>query len=240
MNDRLDFEYISIDSNYSSQYDCKSYGCDREGICRCKRIHNVSISEVDINKSISYIWKFFHPDLEAYKKRQMRISDVLYGGDPDYYCIDRIFRHYKLYDSEMYHGVIDRGGYYGDQFAGIFIKDEELEQNFQDDLQSIFSTNSLASKLRFVIYLEYGMILECLKQANFEIVTISKEDLNTPNINQSHADNILAMGKLDYYSDDNYQLPRGIVKRHGDKFDIIDGYHRILNAKKEFNVFCIK
>jgi hypothetical protein len=237
--DNLDFEYAGIDVNYSSQYDCEKYGCNNEGICRCKIIDNISLGVIDIPKAISFIWKFFHPELEDYKKRQMKISDVLYGGDPDYYCIDRIFRHYKLYDIGSYHGVVDHG-YYGDQFAGVFIKNGGIENGFQQDCEVIFSTNSLATKLRHVIYLEYGMILECLKKADFEIITMTKDDLNIPNINQSHVDNILAMGELDYYSDDNYQLPRGIVKRHGDKFDIIDGYHRILNAQKEFNVFCIK
>jgi hypothetical protein len=47
------------------------------------------------------------------------------------------------------------------------------------------------------------------------------------------------MEDLSHYSEDKYDLPRGIVRGEIDNYKIIDGFHRIIASddKKPFGVF---
>lgn len=248
-NRTINFEYW-IDYDYRTHYDCDSHGCNDEGICRCSEINDVELQRVILSNNTgtfgrretfaSGIYNHFYPPREMTdsKKRDKKISNLLYGN-LDQYCIDRIMRHYKLYDINLYEEEV-KAGYYGEEFEGIFLIDNELEQKFKKDCGTVLSYKTIGDKLRFLLELEYDEVLDDLIYADFDSILISKDDIDFTRVNKNHIDNVKNKGKLDYYSDDNYLLPRGIVRRHDDKYVIIDGYHRIINAEKQFNVFCVK
>ena len=88
--------------------------------------------------------------------------------------------------------------------------------------------NSDIEKIFYVLKLEYGYILESIASCkNVEIKTVSNSQI--------------VLGQMNYYkhlqpdvveSYNNYKLPRGIFVHCSDKYRIIDGYHRTVNAKQ--------
>ena len=80
-----------------------------------------------------------------------------------------------------------------------------------------------------------------------EIVTyvnqISKDQIDFKRLNQNHIKLIEQKKKqheLSFYLPDSYDLSRGIVKKVGEKYSIIDGFHRIISFDKvgTFPVYC--
>jgi len=99
---------------------------------------------------------------------------------------------------------------------------------------------SLSDKLKFCLNLEYGHILPELKTVDFEIISIYKTDIDFKKLNQEHIESC-KQEDLTHYSSHNYSLPRGIVKRKGDTYTIVDGYHRIIATdQKAFEVFLVR
>jgi hypothetical protein len=75
---------------------------------------------------------------------------------------------------------------------------------------------------------EYGKILPEITDSNYESITIDKDDIIFGT--EKHLDKVMKKD-LDFYSDKNYNGIRGIVKKSGDKWGVIDGYHRIFSTK---------
>ena len=91
-----------------------------------------------------------------------------------------------------------------------------------------------------MVELEYGFVLDELKNCDFELITIYKNHIDFKKLNQNHIKNV-KMEDLSHYSEDMYDLPRGIVRGEIDSYKIVDGFHRIIAAsdKKSFEVFRI-
>lgn len=223
----ITFQYNGVYVDYSYNNDCESYGCDEEGICRCGSITNECVKSVDVSLIVKKIYDDFFEKGKA-ADRNNAINEVLYGigKDIDIYTIDRILRSYKIWENDNWNIEIE-GGYYGQETGDITIK-ETIADKIEAELMTVFSLPSLKEKIEYLLKVEYGKILPEITDSNYESITIDKDDIIFGT--EKHLDKVMRKD-LDFYSDKNYNGIRGIVKKSGDKWRVIDGYHRIFSTK---------
>ena len=223
----IKFQYNGVYVDYSYTYDCENYGCDEEGICRCGSIKNECIESVDISLIVKKIYDDFFEQGKA-ANRNNTINEVLYGigKDIDIYTIDRIIRSYKIWENENWDIEVE-GGYYGQEVNDVKIK-ESVADKIEEELLIVFSLPSLKEKIEYLLKVEYGKILPEITDCNYKFITIDKDDIIFST--EKHLDKVMKKD-LDFYSDKNYNGIRGIVKKSGDKWRVIDGYHRIFSTK---------
>ena len=223
----ITFQYNGVYVDYGYTYDCENYGCDEEGICRCGTINNEHIDSVDVSLIVKRIYDEFFEQGKA-SNRNNAINEVLYGigKDIDIYTIDRILRSYKIWENDNWNIEVD-GGYYGQEAGNVTIK-ESIADKIDEELWTVFSLPSLKEKIEYLLNVEYGKILPELSNCNYESIVIDKDDVVFGV--EKHLNKVMKKD-LDFYSDKNYSGIRGIVVKSGDKWRIVDGYHRIFTTK---------
>lgn len=223
----ITFQYNGAYVDYGYTYDCENYGCDEEGICRCGTINNEHIDSVDVSLIVKRIYDEFFEQGKA-ANRNNAINEVLYGigKDIDIYTIDRILRSYKIWENDNWNIEVD-GGYYGQEAGNVTIK-ESIADKIDEELWTVFSLPSLKEKIEYLLNVEYGKVLPELSNCNYESIVIDKDDVIFGV--EKHLNKVMKKD-LDFYSDKNYSGLRGIVVKSGDKWRIVDGYHRIFTTK---------
>lgn len=144
----------------------------------------------------------------------------------DKYCFNRICRHYKIYDSDVY-SVSTRSGYYGEEIDTITFDNEGLVKKSYEECKALSSD---AKKILYVLRLEYGYLLEELKDiTNASIIKTPLSSIQIPNkevfVNIEYVNTEFAIAG----SYENYDLPWGIImrKENGPGYRLIDGIHRL-------------
>jgi len=182
--------------------------------CGCSKIVSVEIRRVSIDSVI-------YTAQEALKKYIGTVSyrDGLFG-----YFVDRIVTHSKLRVVDYWSYKVSRG-YYGEECT-VF-PNEDVVSELASSLLSLAAQKSLKGKIKLVLKYEYGYILDEVESANsWTLESIKIQDV--------------IMGALHHYKKldrsivhryKNYDLPRCVVMKRGEKFAIIDGYHRLHSAK---------
>ena len=223
----ITFQYNGVYVDYGYTYDCENYGCDEEGICRCGTINNEHIDSVDVSLIVKRIYDEFFEQGKA-ANRNNAINEVLYGigKDIDIYTIDRILRSYKIWENDNWNIEVD-GGYYGQEAGNVTIK-ESIADKIDEELWTVFSLPSLKEKIEYLLNVEYGKVLPELSNCNYESIVIDKDEVVFGV--ENHLNKVMKKD-LDFYSDKNYSGIRGIVVKSGDKWRIVDGYHRIFTTK---------
>ena len=223
----ITFQYNGVYVDYSYTYDCESYGCNEEGVCRCGSIENEHVESVDVSLIVKKIYDDFFEQGKAADRNNV-INEVLYGigKDIDIYTIDRILRSYKIWENENWNIEVE-GGYYGQEVDNVTIK-ENIADKIEEELLTVFSLPSLKEKIEYLLKVEYGKILPEIADSNYESIVIDKDDIIFGV--ENHLKKVMKKD-LDFYSDKNYNGSRGIVKKSGDKWRVIDGYHRIFSTK---------
>ena len=223
----ITFQYNGAYVDYGYTYDCENYGCDEEGICRCGTINNEHIDSVDVSLIVKRIYDEFFEQGKA-ANRNNAINEVLYGigKDIDIYTIDRILRSYKIWENDNWNIEVD-GGYYGQEAGNVTIK-ESIADKIDEELWTVFSLPSLKEKIEYLLNVEYGKVLPELSNCNYESIVIDKDEVVFGV--ENHLNKVMKKD-LDFYSDKNYSGIRGIVVKSGDKWRIVDGYHRIFTTK---------
>lgn len=233
--------FWSVDYEYDSCYNCEEYGCYSEGICRCRRITDARVHNLNIESITDEIYSSLVDTSSLSGKREQKLNQILYGGiSVDKYCIARILSHYKLYDESNWKVEVC-GDYYGDEIEGVSIY-STLFKKLESSLLSLMELNTLSDKIKFVLTLEYGYLLDDLKDCDFELITIDKDDIDLSSSNKIHIELVkkeMSVNGLSHYK--NISLPKGVVRKFNQKYKIVDGYHRIIaNDLEEFEVFCVK
>jgi len=223
----ITFQYNGVYIAYSYINDCESYGCDEEGICRCGSIHNECVRSVDVSLIVKKIYDDYFEQGKAAARNNV-INEVLYGigKDIDIYTIDRILRSYKIWENENWNIEIE-GGYYGQETGDITIK-ETIADKIEGELLTVFALPTLKEKIEYLLKVEYGKVLPELSNCTYESIVIDKDDVIFGV--EKHLNKVMKKD-LDFYSDKNYSGIRGIVVKSGDKWRIVDGYHRIFTTK---------
>lgn len=213
----IDFSgYIDYDSNPEEAYD-HNERC-KDDYCRCTTLHP-TINSFDYKNIVTRICEQFNITNEKI-----------------IYCIDRICS--TLTNDDFYCNVT--GGYYGEELDSIVIEDynilNKLEENIdiklarKNKLAKIDESVELDDKIRNILIMEYGYLLEDLKTATFSIIEIDPKNIILSQ--EEHANN-LNKDKVNGYK--NHQGICGIVKEKNGIYRLIDGYHRItanLNKSK--------
>lgn len=228
-----DIDYESI-GNYS----CEEYGCNDEGICRCYTIEEVDINSVNLSSISKDIYSQLFPNNDITVKRDNKINTILNGYDKviiDKYCIHRILVINKIYNSNSWDPKWD-SDYYGDEIISIDIK-KHLLKIIDEQINTVVSMDSISEKIEYVLNLEYGSILPKIKNKTFSILEVDKNDIVFGQKN--HLERVMKE-EMKFYSDVNYQLPRGIVYKDGNKWRVIDGYHRISKStNNKINIIAV-
>jgi hypothetical protein len=233
--------FWSVEYDYDSYYSCSDSGCDDEGICRCCQITNAHVYNLDLEKIAKDIYSSVVDISSVSGKREQKLNEIFYGGKTvDEYCIGRILSHYKLYNESNWEVEVS-GSYYGDEIDGVSMC-SSLFSKVESSVSKLMELTTLSDKIKFILSLEYGYLLDDLKDCEFELVTISKKDIDLSSSNKNHIDNVIKekeLNGLSHYR--NITLPKGVVRIVNGKYKIVDGYHRIIaNKLEKFEVFCVK
>lgn len=235
MKIRVDHKY-SITYNTDGEYNCADHGCNDEGICRCYRIDNVEITYVNLNSITNNIFDDLFDINSTEYKRDVKINTLLGDTDITKYAINRLLVINKLYDINNW--VVDwGGGYYGDEIDSITIEKDCL-RNLLSDIDKLLSLYTLKDRVEFLLKREYGSLLPKLIGKEYTVETVLKTDIIFGQT--KHYDNVNT-NIMRYYLDSEYGIDiKGVCLFDGEKYRVIDGYHRLKSTNKtKFKIIII-
>jgi len=221
----LNFTYL-VNYDYEGYSDCGANGCD--SICRCYTIERAWVSNVDAQYIESSIYRDLTGNLSKAEQRESNINSLLSNMDMDIrrYYVNRLLKIYRVWDKEAY-TVYWEHDYYGDAVQSVKL---DNQSKLQEDLSLI---NSDPEDL--IVYLlekEYGYLLDKLKGKSWKLDIVNISDIVFPQKEHYYkVNNKSESGLINYYSDNDYNLPRGVVLKDGNKYRVIDGYHRLNSTK---------
>ena len=224
---RNDFKYM-VSYYYDTIYSCEESGCNEEGICRCGHITNTYLNKVDVSAIVTNIYSEIF-DNSISTKRHNAINS-LWGISEEIqkYTIDRILRVNKIWKPQFW-DINVSGGYYGQEIDEVvLIEDVVLKINSQ--LERAFQIDNLTERVEYLLTLENGFILDDIKDKKYQISVIDIDDIIFSNTEHKRK---VVIEELEHYSDRNYSGIRGIVKKDGIKFKLIDGYHRLSKTENK-------
>lgn len=202
-------------------YSGVEYGYERSGCicndwpCRCTTIRNTWIENIDINKVMT---ELLHNNFIKTNK----LTEI------DLYCFDRICRVNDIWDKYLY-DIEVCPGYYGEEIYGAFFGNEEKVVSEFDELLKL---NSDIDKIKYILELEYGYVIDSIANChNIIMVNCSPKLVVYPQREYYHR---LEKEVVESYKD--YNIPCAVCKKSGDKYLIIDGYHRIAANKDKENI----
>lgn len=175
-------------------------GC--EDYCRCREITSTSMN---IKR-------------DAVAKRIVDLS----SNKIDIYCIDRIFNSLDFYNEDSWEIQIENG-YYGQEIGSVSFKEYNSLMNY---IKKIEDTQDDFEKIKIVLELEYGYLLEIFKSfKTAKIINIDLSKISFPNDSY-----VKKVKNLDHYK--KSYCPIGVVKEitPSKDYKIIDGHHRTIAA----------
>lgn len=194
-------------SGINYDYDDDKGYCECGEYCRCGKISNFRLLELDITKLINSI-----------------IDTKVLKNPFDVYAADRVIRAAKL-TKESFEGI-GVSGYYGEELS-ISLNQNQLDF-IEGNLLAVELIKTNIDKIKFLLNLEYGYLLDVIKDAkSAEIISIDKYK-----IVHSQEEYRKKVPISEYYSQE-YTLPTGIVREVSlDRYRILDGYHRTFSNSK--------
>lgn len=211
-----DFRYSGIDYDY----DTDNSNCRCPDYCRCSKIVNKRITDVDLNS----ITEFIHRDIisKSKKSKEQKINDTFLK-----YCIHRLAVLNHMYDTDNWY-LSTCSGYYGEEIKDVIW---EGGKQIEIDISEVIN-KSPNERIEYVLVKEYGYLLPRLQGKKYIEELVSVEDIAVGN------EQYIKKVDSGHYND-GYNLPIGIYEFDGHKYRIIDGYHRYIafqNTKKEIPI----
>ena len=193
-------------------YDYERTACHcNEDYCRCTKIINAHVCDVDV-KDV----------MEALR------NNYQIGSYIDEYCFDRICYAFKIYDINLYEVEVG-GGYYGEEVYGVEFENEEKIYNAYHELLAL---NTDIEKIKYCLNLEYGYLIDCVESASsVNIIEASPNEIHTPQMEYFRR---VDKNIIDEYKDRH--LPIAVCVRDGEKYKLVDGYHRFVANKNNETV----
>ena len=224
---RNDFKYM-VSYDYDTIYSCEESGCNEEGICRCGHITNTYLNKVDVSEIVTDIYSEIF-DNSISTKRHNAINS-LWGISLEIqkYTIDRILRVNKIWKPQFWNINVS-GGYYGQEIDEVVLI-EDMVLKINSELEMAFQIDNLSERVEYLLTIENGFILDDIKDKRYHISVIDIDDINFSNTEHKRK---VVIEELEHYSDRNYSGIRGIVKKDGIKFKLIDGYHRLSKTENK-------
>lgn len=225
------FRYL-VEIDWRGYTDCENNYCDDEGICRCYTINETWVKDIHYSKIIDYAYESLFPNNLVSRQRQDRLEQILNDGDEiiDKYGLWHLSKYHQLWKKENYNIEVSPG-YYGEEIENVELH-PTIYGRWVQDCQEFYQLETLKEKIFFLLEKEYGKVLDHLKDLTPKLVVIEKGDIDWKSTNPKHLE-LVKEKDCPYYSDDEYKLPRGIVRKVKNKYQIIDGYHRLTNTKHD-------
>lgn len=194
--------------NYIVDYDYDRTCCTcRESICRCTEIVNTRITQVNVNDVIE----------KLYSKHSQDNSAI------DAYCFDRICHALEIYNEDLYEVEVG-GGYYGEEVYGVWFENEE---KVFDAYQNLLALNADIDKIKYCLQLEYDYLINCVYDAfSATVVEVSTKEIYVPQMEYFRK---VDKNVIEAYR--NSKLPIAVCVRDGDRYRLVDGYHRFVANK---------
>lgn len=205
INTKILFEDLhdTVDVAYENGTDDCECGDD---YCRCSTIVNARVEDVPCDRLA-----------EEIAPKSLLVK----------YCVERILQHFKpLHDSSNWDIKVE-GGYYGEELGEV-----KLNPEVADSLSRLLLSLNDASDNDIVetaLQVEYGFVLSSLRDKTWTVerVLLSNVDLG----NKNHAEDLDEKRVTSYRL--NKKIVSALVLKIGDKYRVIDGYHRITAAKRD-------
>lgn len=197
-------------------YDYERSNCTcHDWPCRCTRIERAWIDNINIRGVVDELYRTYN--LGLYGRRNGHDSAI------NEYCFDRICYAFKIYDEDLYE-VETGGGYYGDEVYGVYFENEEKIFNAYNELLSL---NTNIEKIQYCLRLEYGYLIDCVESAtSVDIIKTSPNNVRPP-----QKEYFIKVDKTVIEEYKNRDLPIAVCLRDGDKYKLVDGYHRFVANK---------
>jgi hypothetical protein len=199
--------YITYD--YNTHYHCDDRCSD---ICRCSTISSVRVVAVHVPFLVEGI-------VPNAKNKMLR------------YGVDRILRHHKIYRTDIW-DVHVVGGYYGQEIGSVTL-DRDVALAVDRDIARYARLSAIKSQTEFLLQLEYGYLLDVLKDRRYRTQTVP---LNQVRFGNEDYRKRVDSEMVEHYQ--SYPYFVGVVLQEDKNcFRLIDGYHRFTaatfaNAKK--------
>lgn len=222
---RNDFKYM-VSYDYDTIFSCEESGCIEEGICRCGHITNTYLNKVHISKITQNIYSEIFDKSISTKRNNALNSLWGISEEIERYTIDRILRINKIWKPESWNINVS-GGYYGQEIDDIVLN-EDVVQILNSQLEKALEIDNLTDRVNYLLEIENGYLSDDLENSSFVVKTLNIEDIFF--INKEHLKRV-EIEDLEHYSDKNYTGIRGIVKKDGPKWKVIDGYHRLCKTE---------
>jgi hypothetical protein len=204
---KIDRTFSTYGDGLQEDHDCTSCSGRCEDYCRCSEIINAKVTSVDLEILFEKFSEFY----SSYAKNATNKSIFNY-------CLYRLLVINKLYDTSSWEVETCRG-YYGEEVEGISLI-VEVYDTLTAQIESL-NSSSKDDQIKLVLELEYGYVLDSLKDVSFEIVDSQKKDLVYGNE--------VYRKKVQKGTYKKHELPIGIYLEDGNKFRLIDGYHRFVD-----------
>ena len=224
---RNDFKYM-VSYDYDTIYSCEESGCNEEGICRCGHITNTYLNKVDVSAIVTNIYSEIFDNSISTKRNNAINSLWGISSEIQKYTIDRILRVNKIWKPEFWNINVS-GGYYGQEIDEVILI-EDMVLKIYSQLEMAFQIDNLSERVEYLLTIENGFILDDIKDKRYHISVIDIDDINFSNTEHKRK---VVIEELEHYSDRNYSGIRGIVKKDGIKWKLIDGYHRLSKTENK-------
>lgn len=175
--------------------------------CHCGKIDNIEIEDIDLHTIMWNICNNLELDTEL-----------------DRYCIDRIIRKSELYVKYNWNVEVEQD-YYGDCIGNISPAYDDFYSNVNDYLKC----TSDIEKIEFILDMDYEFLLDKVKDKRWSIVEVELSDIIIPN--QPYMSEI----EVEEWYEVN-ELPVCLCVKRGNKFELVDGYHRLKNLKDKSKI----
>ena len=187
-------------------YDTDRNNCDCDDYCRCSTISSAHIvGDIDL----TVVSNRFNKTVGADKFLS--------------YAVNRVLTACELYNKDYWNvEVVD--GYYGEEIGGVYIDSPQLLKW----MEKLDNAKTDEEKLFVALECEYGYILDELKSKTWSIEITDKIFLS---VGQKEHYTKLNKKAVDSYK--NFCFPLGVCIVQGDKYRLIDGYHRTMANKND-------
>jgi hypothetical protein len=209
MKNKIDIEffpncdYCGVKSHYDSHQAHDHDERCKNDYCRCSTIKNTGIDSVDMSEVLDRVMMYWELDSE---------DEILV------YCVDRILRHFELWDIHNWQ-VNVCGGYYGEEVDSVTPPDT-LQEEIIKNVKCMYESDN---KIEYVLQLEYGNVLPQLQNKKWSIVTVPKSDVILGN-----GDYMKRVPKERCYTE--YKGIVAVCTKEENKYRLWDGYHRYVTT----------
>jgi hypothetical protein len=226
-----------VDYNTHENYSCETSGCEEEGICRCSTIEEVYINSINTKRLAIDIFDRIGEHTES-NIRNKKLIQVLWDYEYDFvnhYCIERILSINQVWNTNNWFPLIS-AGYYGEELEDILIQ-RELFDKLVEQIQNVLEIDRFEKKIYYLLELEYGKVLDNLIDKKMSIQIIDYDQITFPQ--KSHYEKVKSKN-LDHINY-TYTGIKGIVRKVGTEYRVVDGYHRLVsNLLKKVKVIVVE